>query len=217
MLLCQRLAHTNNEQDGSTLVRPYDPNSPGGLLGEGAGIVLLEEYDSARARNAKTYAEVAGFGAGQSGARHLHLLGRAEPAGVDEGLRGAIESAMDDARASPDQIDAIVPHAAGIPEMDATEADTLRAVFGPRLASIPLITLAPNLGDAMAGNGGVAAAVGALCLKHQRLPARIHSGQPAPGLLAGATESRSAVLKTVLVCTSSLGGQNAAVVLRSIL
>jgi len=215
MNLAGRLAETGVRTDGGSLILPYDPAATGGLLGEGAGIIILEEFASAKARGTKIYAEVAGFGAGQSGPEHLHLAGRAVPAGVDEGLQGAIESALSDAGVRPDEIDAIVPHASGIPEMDATEADTLRAVFGGRLASIPLVTLNPNLGDAMAGNGGLAVAVGAMCILHQTLPARIHAGQPASDLQAGATHARQAKLRNVLVCTSALGGQNAALVLRN--
>lgn len=214
MNLAGRLAPTGAETDGGTLVRPYDPAATGGLLGEGAGIVILEELGSAKARGAKVYAEIAGFGAGQSGPKHLHLAGRGQPSGVDEGLQGAIESALADARIGPSEIDAVLPHASGIPEMDDSEAQTLRAVFGARLASIPLATLIPNLGDAMAGNGGLAAAVAAMCVSHQQLPARIHAGKPGIDLQAGAAAPRPAALRNVLVCTSSFGGQNAALVLR---
>ncbi len=215
MNLAGRLAPTGDRTDGGWLVRPYDPDATGGLLGEGAGIVILEEFASAKARGGKIYAEVAGFGAGQSGPKHVHLAGRECANGVDEGLQGAIESALADAGLAARDIDAIVPHASGIPEMDTTEADTLRAIFGDRLACVPLVTLTPNLGDAMAGNGGLAAAVAALCIKHQTLPARIHAGKPSPGLLAGASGSRPAALQNVLVCTSAFGGQNAALVIRA--
>lgn len=214
MNLTGRLAPTGSEIDGGTLVRPYDPSATGGLLGEGAGIVILEELALAKGRAGKVYAEIAGFGAGQSGPKHLHLVGRGAPSGVDEGLRGAIESALSDAQIGPGEIDAVLPHASGIPEMDGSEADTLRAIFGDRLASIPLVTVTPNVGDAMAGNGGLAAGVAALCLFHQRLPARVHAGRPVPDLQGGASAATPWKLRNVLVCTSSFGGQNAALVLR---
>lgn len=216
MNLAGRLAATGDQTDGGALVRPYDSGATGGLLGEGAGIVILEELSSCKARGARMYAEVAGFGAGQSGPKHLHLAGRGTPAGVDEGLLGAIESALADAGVGAGEIDAILPHASGIPEMDTTEADTLRAVFGGRMSSIPLVTITPNLGDAMAGNGGLAAAVAAMCLDRQMLPARIHAGKPASDMQAGAVGARAARLRHMLVCTSAFGGQNAALVLRAI-
>ena len=97
--------------------------------------------------------------------------------------------------------------------MDSGEAGALRAVFGPRLGDVPLVTLTPQIGDCLAAAGGLAAAIGAMCLQEQRLPARLHGGFPAEGLMAGAAPSRPAVQRHILVATGSLGGQNAAVVL----
>lgn len=207
-----RLADTGDETDGSRLVRPYDPASPGGLLGEGGGILILEEHAAAQKRGARAYAEIVGYGAGQSG---LLPAGGGE-GGADEGLVAAIESALDDAGLGAERIDAIVPLASGVPAIDAPEAGALRAVFGERLASIPLVTLTPAIGNCTAGLGGLAAAVGAKCMAEQRLPARFHAGTPAAGLLAGAAPSTPAALEHILVTTGSLGGQNAAIILKRI-
>ncbi len=106
-----------------------------------------------------------------------------------------------------------MPHGAGVRSVDEEEAHALRGVFGPRLARLPLVTTAPNLGESFAGAGGVASCVAALCLQKQALPARVHHGRPQPGIDAGPAPSRSAALGRVLVCTNSLGGQNAALVL----
>ncbi len=206
MDLAGRLAHTGDETDGSRVVRPFDPDAPGGLLGEAGGIVVLERESTALARGARVYCRVAGAGAG-------HSPRSDDPAERARGLRNAIRAALSDARAEPSDIDAIVPHASGIPAMDAEEAAALRMVFGDRLGSIPLVTLTPNIGDPMAGFGAAAATVGALCLHHQTLPARIHAGTPASGLDAGRVTARDAALRRVLICTGALGGQNAAVVL----
>jgi len=212
--LAGRLAETGGATEGAGFVRPFDPEAPGTLLAEGGGVVILERADTARARGATPYAQVAGFGAAQGpppfGALGLDAYA-AEPPG--DGLRLAIEAALADAGLTPDRIDAIVPTGAGVVGADRAEADALRAVFGSRLPSIPLITLRPNLGDCQAGNGGLQVAVAALCLREQRLPARLHAGAPAPGLDAGAAPARDAGLGCVLVCSTSLGGQNAAVVL----
>ena len=123
---------------------------------------------------------------------------------------------MDDAGIGPADIDAIVPHGAGVRATDAGEAGALRAVFGPRLAELPLITLTPNIGACMAGMGAVQAAVGALCLKHQQLPARLHAGRPSAGMQAGAAPARAARLRHILVAAGSMGGQNAAIVLKQV-
>lgn len=215
--LMRRLAATNGATDGAALVRPYDPAATGGLAGEAGGIVVLEEEGKARARAARVYARVAGFGAAQSPAR------LDEPArGADvqrffecsgEGLGDAIERALEDAEIAAGRVDAIVPLGSGVPTADAAEAAALRGVFGARLGEIPLVTLSPSIGECMAGGGALRVAAGAMAIKEQRLPARIHGGRAAEGLRAEAAPARGAALKNVLVCTSSLGGQNAAIVL----
>ncbi|MFM9994859.1 MAG: beta-ketoacyl synthase N-terminal-like domain-containing protein [Phycisphaerales bacterium] len=209
--LAGRLAATGDEQDGANVVRPFDPASAGGLLGEGAGILILEGADSAAARGARPYAAVSGFGSAQSGI----APGGKGRTFTPDGRRFAIENALADANLAPADIDAIVPEAGGVADEDRAEADTLRAVFGPRLARVPLVTLGPAVGDCLAGQGGIAVAAAALAIRHQTLPARIHRGRPAAGLDAGPSASRPARLRHVLVETGSVGGQNAAVVVSS--
>lgn len=210
MDFAKRLAHTGDATDGSVFVRPFDPHSPGGLLGEGGGLLVLEAEETAKARGARVYARIAGQGGGHSPWRPE---GAAEP---DEGYQAAVENALDDAELRPDQIDAIVPAALGTPSLDAGEAGALRRVFGPRLRDVPMITIAPNIGNAMAGCGGLQAAIAAKCLLEQKLPARLHAGTPADGLQAGAAATRSATLRHVLVATTALGGQAAALILKAL-
>lgn len=215
MSLSGRLAPTGDDADGSGVLRPFDTGATGQVLGEGAGILILEERDSAFKRGAKVYAEVAGIGAAHSGPPPEAWSRGGPDADVDEGLQFAIENALENAGVSAEQIDAIVPHGASIRVMDKGEAGALRAIFGARLREIPLITLVPQIGDCMAGAGGLAVAVAAMCLKEQRLPARLNGGSPPVDLLASAAESRPARMRHILVATGSLGGQNAAVVLRT--
>lgn len=209
MDFARRLAKTGDATDGAPFVRPFDEAAPGGLLGEAGGILIIEAEETARARGARVHARVAGIGAGHS----PPAWAPAAADGRDEGYFAAIENALHDARLTPEAIDAIVPGGIGVADLDGGEAAALRAVFGARLREIPLVTLAPHIGNTMAGMGGVAAAVAAKCLAEQRLPARLHHGQPAAGLDAGPAPSRSARLRHVLVATPALGGQNAAIVL----
>jgi 3-oxoacyl-[acyl-carrier-protein] synthase II len=208
MDLAGRLAETGQATEGAPFVKPYDPAAAGGILGEGGGILILESEETAKARGAKTYAEVAGFGGGQSPAGY-------DDGDSDEGYRNAILNALDDAHIKPEQIDAIVPLAASIPQLDAAEAGALRAAFGSRLASIPLVHFGANIGNCTAGVGGLQAAVAAKCLASQALPARLHAGSPPVWLDAASAPARSANLTYVLVCTGALGGQNAALVLKA--
>ncbi|MBX3405444.1 MAG: hypothetical protein KF869_01665 [Phycisphaeraceae bacterium] len=204
--LAGMLAPTGDETDGSRIVRPYDAAAAGGLLGEGGGILMLEEERAASARGARAYAHLAGFGAGQSDPDY-------RDGERDEGMRFAIENALEDAGVNASQVDAVVPMASGVPRLDAAEAGALRAVLGDHSSRVPLVTLSPHVGNCNAGHAGVQAAVGAMCLREQRLPARLHAGRPSGGLDAGARGAVAANLNCVLVCTGSLGGQNAAAVL----
>jgi 3-oxoacyl-[acyl-carrier-protein] synthase II len=206
--LAGRLADTGEAKDHS-VVRPYDPQAGGTVLGEAGGLLILEESESASRRGAKVYAEVAGFGAATSVA----------PAGGDgpnEGLVLAMQAALRDAKINAEDVDAIVPQGCGLPTLDQPEAAALRVIFGNRLPNLPMVTVAPYIGDCAAGNGAILAAVGALCIQNQRLPARAHGGAYAADLNVGPAQARAAQLRNILVCTSAMGGQNAALVLRKV-
>ena len=187
-------------------VRPYDTKEPASALGEGSGIVIVEEEAHARRRGVKIYARVAGFGGGQTGMR-----GTVEDKAV--GLRGAIGRALHDAGLQPSDIDAIVPGALGVAEPDAIEAAALRQVFGDRLASVPMITLPPAIGNTVAGAGALAIVAAAKSIERQTLPARIHGGAWPKDLQAGPATTRDAKLGAVLVCGVSWGGQCGALIL----
>jgi len=216
--LLKRLAPCSESDAPESIVRPFDANAKGTLLGEGGGLVVLEEREKAIARRASIYAEVAGFGAAHSPPpayqeiRTKQNLSSGDRPG--DGVRFAVEAALADAGIKPGDIDAIVPTGSGIREDDLEEATGLRAVFGERLSQIPLITLTPFIGQLVAGHGGLQLAAGALAVKHQHLPARINAGTPAGGLQAGSTAQQPAKLRHVLIVSSALGGQNAAAVLK---
>lgn len=213
--LVGRLAPTGDTPDPAQawqLVRPYDSGAQGTLQGEGGGILIAENTDTARARGARTYAAISGFGAAHA-PRLPGLPARAPREGERNAWALAASAALRDAGLAADDIDAVIPQALGIPESDAYEARGLAEVFGARLPSLPLVTLTPVVGDCAAGHGGIAVAVGAKMLSEQTLPARLHAGSPASPLQAGAAASRKASLRHVLVCTGSLAGQYAAAVI----
>ncbi|MCL4209968.1 MAG: beta-ketoacyl-[acyl-carrier-protein] synthase family protein [Phycisphaeraceae bacterium] len=205
----RRLAPTPDGVDPATVVRPFDPAAVGSVLGEGGGILVVEAEDSAAARGARVYARVAGFGSSQSFCPDTVGLA---PDPDDTGIDAAIENALRDGGLGPESIDAIVPFGSGIPSVDAAEAAAIRRVFGPRAADIPLVTVVPNVGNCCAGMAAVSMCVAAKCLREQMLPARL-SATVTPGLNAAAAPARPALLRHVLVMVTSMGGQNAAVVM----
>lgn len=204
--LASRLAVAASD-DCSGLVRPFHHGS-GGVPGEAGGIIVLEELNAALRRSARVYAHIAGFGAA-----HAPGDGWGKGSTISGiGIEIAVRAALRDARLTPDDIDAIVPHGSGVPASDAAEAAALRSAFGAKMADIPLVTWTQSLGDCHAGNGGVQTAIGALCLSRQMLPATLRAG--AQGSPPSALQpSRSARLRHVLVCSGGVGGQCAAIVL----
>ena len=195
----------------SGVPQPYNPASPGTVPGEGGGLLMLERSEAARGRGARAYAGIVGFGAAQSLTR-----------GGRNGLALAIFAALKDAGLAAESIDAVVPQALGVPEVDRHEIAALREVFGHR--PLPLVTLPPMLGDCSSGGGGLAVSVAALCLHHNTLPAAAiiftddagpaNAGSTAPlgaGRKKWANEQHN--ITHVLVCSGSFSGQNAAVIL----
>lgn len=220
MDLSGRLAHTEEMEDGSRVVGPFSADSGGGVLGEAGAVLLVEAAESARRRGARVYARLSGFGAAQAPDCPIATgVWEIDETGVNRALADAVEAALRDAGVSADEVDAIVPLGLGVPVLDRREAGGLAAVFGERLegrgtrGGIPLVTVTPNVGNCSAGQGGLMAAVGAMALKRQALPARLNRFAPAGGLDAGPAKAREAELKHIVVCASGFGGQSAALVL----
>ncbi len=196
-----RLADTGEATDASTITKPYDPDSKGGIIGEAGGMLVIENENHAKARDATIYAELAGFGAAQTPPPVFPgIFDEPEPEPIDRGLESAIESALADASLTADDIDLIIPLGIGVPNLDAMEMGALRAVFADRLDEIARFTLAHRVGNTMAGHGGLMTAAGAKCIQTQRLPANTAQTQPD-------------TIEHVLICSGSLGGQSGALVL----
>ena len=201
----KRLAATAPGEDPAGVVRPFAPDAKGCVPGEAGGLLVIEALETARARGAEPLAELAGFGASQSFCPDT--LG-VDPEPEGQGISDAIEAALADAGIGADAVDAIIPFGTGVPALDAAERAAILRVMGARAAKVPLVTLAPAIGNAGAGNGAIAAAVAARCIAEQRLPARINASG-AHGLDADACPARAATVDVVVVFTPSLGGQNA--------
>ena len=205
----KRLAETREDEDGGTVVKPFDKDARGTLLGEGGGLVVVEAEEAAHARGAQPYALVAGFGSTQSFCPDTINV---EIDGSGEGMADAMQIALESAKLSMNAIDAVVPMGTSVKNIDDAESAALRSVFGDRVAKLPMITTTPNVGLCGAGNGAIQAIAAAKALREQRLPARMNAVN-VNGLSAGRTESKPATLRNILVVSTSLGGQNVALVL----
>lgn len=205
----KRLAETRADEDGGAVVTPFDPAARGTVLGEGGGIIVVEAEEAASARCATAYAVVAGFGSTQSFCK--------DTVGVDvgdngEGIADAMHVALESAKIKPEQIDAVAPMGMGAKHVDAMEASALASVFGDRVNEIPLITTTPNVGLCCAGHGALQTIAAAKAMREQRLPARMNTNNT-NGMNAAKAESKPANLRHMLVVSTSLGGQNVALVL----
>jgi 3-oxoacyl-[acyl-carrier-protein] synthase II len=191
--------------------RPFDASRDGGVISEGGGLIILEEFEHARARGARIYAEVAGFGA----SCNSHSWSEPHPQGV--GIALAIKKAMADASVAPEGIDLVGTFGSGIVAHDLSEARGIRAALGERGTKVPAFAIKGAIGNNGAGSGAIDVAVAALCLKNNMIPPsqNVEQVDPECGLNLIKGEPVDARINAVVSVAYSLGGgQNAALVLK---
>ncbi len=194
--------------DPTKTSRPFDKKRTGFVMGEGAGALVLEAEESAKARGARVLATVEGFGMTSDGEN----LTRPHSEGI--GLRLAIERALARAGIGPGDIGYVNPHATSTPQGDVAEVLALRAIFGSRLASIPISATKSMLGHLLGGAGGVETAVTVLSIRDQRIHPSINVDELDPELeLDLAREQRALDLRHALKVSAGFGGHNCALVL----
>ncbi|HEX2971983.1 MAG TPA: beta-ketoacyl synthase N-terminal-like domain-containing protein [Tepidisphaeraceae bacterium] len=190
--------------------RPFDADATGMVLSEGSGLLILEEYEHAKARGARMYAEVAGFGASQD----TYKVTEPDPSGHSYGK--ALSKAMADAGVSAQDVGCFIPHGLGIPRFDQAELAGLQAALGSALESVPLAPLKAQIGN-LAAASGVDAAAAVLALHNGTVPAALNTRKRIDGAkLNVAHEPRNAKVDVAISSVSSLGGQNAALVFKRI-
>jgi 3-oxoacyl-[acyl-carrier-protein] synthase II len=188
--------------------KPFSRNRDGFVMGEGAGALVLESYDAARARGARILGVVRGCG---EKADDYHRT-RSRPDGT--AIIGAIRKALDDAGTRPEAIDYINAHGTGTPENDKMEYLSLRAVLGERLARVPISSNKSMVGHTLIAAGSVEAVFSLLTIATAVLPPTINYDVPDPELPLDVVPNRKrrAAVTTVLSNSFGFGGQNACVV-----
>ncbi|MBL4808565.1 MAG: hypothetical protein JKY43_00705, partial [Phycisphaerales bacterium] len=206
-----RLANTNGQTNPNDILKPFDPESIGSIMGEAGGMLVVEEESHAQARNARPYARISGFGSTQSLNPVLPIFNE-KPGTTDDALARAITIALSKANLNPEDIDAVLPLGIGQPTLDTREANALRDSLGQHAQSVPIVTLTASLGNTLSAHAGIMTAAGALMLRNQMLPAN------ATNLSNSGTfpQNTSTSLNHILICTSSLAGQCGALVLSKI-
>jgi 3-oxoacyl-[acyl-carrier-protein] synthase II len=207
--LLKRLNETQNDSPAKA-VRPFDAEAAGTVLAEGGGLLILEELESARARNAKIYAELVGFAASQD----TYKITEPDPTG--RSYARAITGALRDGGLTPDDVSLLIPNGLGIPAHDRAELTALKSVFGNRLAEVPMSLTKAQTGSLAAGSG-VEAGTAALTLNAGTIPPSVNTTKPIDSIrLNVSPESREAKIDVSVSSVYSLGGQNAALVFRAI-
>lgn len=202
-----RVMSTNNEQP-QMACRPFDKNRDGMVMADGAGILILEELQHAKARGATIYAEIIGFGA-SCDAHHI-------TAPDSQGQVRAIEAALDDARLSSNDLHYISAHGTGTQLNDITETETIKTVCGEHAYDIPITALKAMTGHAIGAAGVMQIIATTLCLQNGiMLPTiNLHQADSACDLDYVPNQPRMKNIDIALSNHFAFGGSNAALLLR---
>ncbi|MDR2826293.1 MAG: beta-ketoacyl-ACP synthase II [Deltaproteobacteria bacterium] len=202
------LSTRNDEPEKAS--RPFDKNRNGFVMGEGAGMLLLEDLDNALARGATIYAEIVGYG---TSADAYHMTAPREDA---SGMAKSMANAIKDAGLTPDDIDHINAHGTSTHLNDACETLAIKNVFGERAKKIPITANKSQIGHLLGAAGGIESVFSVLTLYHGIIPGTINYETPDPACdLDYVTEGpRKAELTHVLCNNFGFGGTNASLLFK---
>ena len=208
-ILLKRVTESKNDSP-ETAVRPFDADASGTAVAEGGGLFIVEELEHARARGAKIYAEIVGFGASQD----TYSVTEPDPSG--RSYAKAITKALAESNMRPEDIGLLVPNGLGIPSHDRAELAGLRTALGASAETVPLAPIKGQIGNLAAGSG-VDAAAAVLSLQHNTIPGAPNTRKLLEGVkLNVRPDIRDAKIDVAVSSVYSLGGQNAALVFRRV-
>ena len=202
------LSTRNDEPERAS--RPFDKDRDGFIMGEGAGVVVLEELEFAKRRGAPIYAELVGYG---MSADAYHITAPSEDG--DGGMR-VMEMAIRRAGITPDKVDYINAHGTSTPYNDKLETLAIKRLFGEHAYKLAISSTKSMTGHLLGAAGGVEAAISALAIKHQMIPPTINYETPDPecDLDYVPNQKRAAKIEYALSNSFGFGGTNGALLFK---
>ena len=207
---CAARALSTRNDDPTTASRPWDKDRDGFVLGEGAGVLVLEEYEHAKARGAKIYAEVAGYGR-SADAYHITAPNM-------DGPRRSMVNALKNAGITPSDVQYVNAHGTSTPLGDKNESDAIKAAFGDAAYKIVVNSTKSMTGHLLGGAGGVESLFTVLAIHHQISPPTINIFNPDPecDLDYCANVARPMQIDIALKNNFGFGGTNGSLVFKRV-
>lgn len=204
------LSTRNDDPQGAS--RPFDKDRDGFVMGEGAGILILEEYEGAKARGAKIYAEVVGYGL-SGDAYHLTA-----PAPEGEGAARCMKMALKNAGLNPDEVDYINAHGTSTPFNDYYETLAIKSALGAHSRKVMISSTKSMTGHALGAAGGIEAVISLLAMERGVVPPTINYTTPDTDcdLDYVANTARQAKVNVALSNSLGFGGTNATIIFKKV-
>ena len=203
-------ALSSRNDDPATASRPWDKDRDGFVIGEGAGVMVLEEYESAKKRGAKIYAELSGYGM-SADAYHMTAPNM-------DGPRRSMRNAMNNAGVNPDEVQFVNAHGTSTPLGDANETNAIKAAFGDHAKNIVVNSTKSMTGHLLGGAGGLESVFTVLSIYNQISPPTINifNQDPECDLDFCANTARDMKIDVALKNNFGFGGTNGSLVFRKI-